>query len=83
MQRIMQFCLHRMKLKTLTERTQWYAALKYDAHVCYEYDEEDVLGVSWVQLFVCSLHIRICIHPKYYTPSLVNVLRIFCCGICI
>jgi hypothetical protein len=47
-----------MKLKTLKERrTQWYASLKYIAHVCYEYDEEDVLGVSWVQLFVCSLHI--------------------------
>jgi hypothetical protein len=29
----MQFCLHRMKFKTL---------LKYDALVDYEYDEEDV-----------------------------------------
>jgi hypothetical protein len=41
-----------MKLKTLKERrTQWYASLKYNALVCYDYDEEDVLGVPWVQLF--------------------------------
>jgi len=44
----MQFCLNRMKFKTL---------LKYDIHIDYEYDEEDVLGVLWVQLFICSLHI--------------------------
>jgi len=44
----MQFCLYRMKFKN---------SLKYDAHVDYDYDEEDVLGVSWLQLFISSLHI--------------------------
>jgi hypothetical protein len=49
-----------MKLKTLKDRrTQLYASVKYNAHVCYKYDEEDVLGVSWVKLFVCSLRVLV------------------------
>jgi hypothetical protein len=44
-------------------RTQWYASVKYDAHVCYEYDEGDVLGVLWVQNYLSVVCIYY-IHPK-------------------